>query len=55
MGVSLTFGDCKCWAPLITKDIQANAAVGVDVRVIDASGEIDLGWLERIVGRKVDR
>ena len=55
IGVSLTFGNCECWAPLIAKNIQTDTTVRVDVRVIDASGEIDLRWLERIVGGEMDR
>ena len=50
----LTFGDCKGWAPLVTENIQADAAVGIDVRVVDAGGEVDLGRFEGIVGGKMD-
>ncbi len=53
-GYGHTFGNSKGGAPLVTKDVQADAAVGVDVGVVDASGEVDLGWLEGVVGREVD-
>jgi hypothetical protein len=39
---------------LIPQDIQTDAAVRVDVGVIDASGEVDLGGLEGVVGGEVD-
>lgn len=35
-------GDCKSWRPLIPQDIQANAAVAVDVGVVDSGCEVDL-------------
>lgn len=41
-------------APLVFQDVQADAAVGVDVAVIDARREVHLGRLERVVGREVD-
>lgn len=40
---------------MVSQDIETDAAVGVDVGVVDAGGEVDLGRLERIVGREVDR
>jgi hypothetical protein len=39
---------------LIPQDVQTDAAVGVDVGVVDASSEVDLGRLEGIVGGEVD-
>ena len=48
------FGDGQRWAPLVSQNVQADAAVGVDVGVVDARGEVDLGRLERVVGREVD-
>lgn len=41
-GSPLTLGDCQCRRPLIFEDIQANAAIAVDVGMIDFGGEIDL-------------
>lgn len=38
---------------MVTENVEADAAIGVDVRVVDGRGEVDLGWLERIVGREV--
>jgi hypothetical protein len=42
-------------APLVSQNVQADAAVGVDVWVVDAGGEVDLRGLEGVVGREVDR
>lgn len=49
-----TFRDRQRRTPLIPQDVKADAAVGVDVRVVDAGGEVDLGRLERIIRREVD-
>ena len=49
-----TFRDCEGGAPLIPQNVEADAAVAVDVWVVDASGEVDLWGLERVVGREVD-
>ena len=50
----LTLGDCESGAPLIPQDVQTNAAVGVDVGVVDPGGEVDFGRLEGVVGGEVD-
>ena len=50
-----TFGNGQGWAPLITQDVQADAPIGVDVGVVDASGEVDLGGFEWIVGGEMYR
>jgi len=39
---------------LIPEDVQADAAVGVDVRMVYSGGEGDFGRLEGVVGGKVD-
>jgi hypothetical protein len=39
---------------LVPQDVQTDTAVGVDVGVIDAGGEVDLGGLEWVVGGEVD-
>lgn len=39
---------------MVPQDVQTNAAVGVDVGVVDAGGEVDLGGLEGVVGGEVD-
>ena len=49
-----TFRDGQCWAPLVPQDVQANRAVGVDVRVVDLRRERDLGRLEGVVGGERD-
>jgi hypothetical protein len=41
-------------APLVAQDVEADAAVAVDVGVVDAGGEVDLGRLEGVVGGEVD-
>lgn len=35
-------GDCESWRPLIPQDVQANAAVAVDVGVVDSGCEVNL-------------
>mmetsp|Transcript_50040 Transcript_50040/g.154611 ORF Transcript_50040/g.154611 Transcript_50040/m.154611 type:complete len:225 (-) Transcript_50040:18-692(-) len=40
--------------PLVLQDVQADAAVGVDVRVEDLRRELQARRLERVVGREVD-
>ena len=39
---------------MFLQDIKADGSVGVDVRMIDPGGEVDLGWLEWVVGWEVD-
>jgi len=39
---------------LFLEDIEANGAIGVDVRVIDSRCEVDLWWLEGVVSWEVD-
>lgn len=48
------FGDGESRRPLRPQDVQADAAVAVDVRMVDASGEGDLRRLERVVGGEVN-
>lgn len=50
----LTLRDGECGAPLVPQDVQTNAAVRVDVGVVDAGSEVDLGRLEGVVGREVN-
>jgi hypothetical protein len=50
-----TFRDGQSRAPLVSQNVQADATVRVDVGVVDAGGEVDLGRLERVVGREVNR
>lgn len=49
-----TFRDCKSRAPLISQDVKTDTAIRVDVGVVDTSREVNLGWLEWIIGREVD-
>jgi hypothetical protein len=46
--------DGKRRAPLVLKDVDANASVGVDVWVVNSSCEVNLGRLERIISGEVD-
>lgn len=48
-----TFRDCQGRTPLVSQDIQTNASVGVDVGVVDACGECNLGRLEGIICEEV--
>ena len=49
-----TFGNGQGGTPLITKDVQTDASVGVDVGVMDTRGEVHLGRLEGVVGGEMD-
>lgn len=42
-------------APLVPQDIQANTAIGIDVRVVDFGREGHLRGLEGVVRREGDR
>jgi hypothetical protein len=53
-GRVLTFRDGQSGTPLISKNVQADAAVAVDVGVVDAGGEVDLGRLEGVVCGEMD-
>lgn len=52
--VQRTFRDRESRAPLVPQNIQTDTAIGVDVGVIDARGEVDLGRLEWVVRGEVD-
>lgn len=52
--VEHTLRDCQSRAPLVPQDIQTDAAVGVDVGMVDASCERNLGRLEWVVRGEVD-
>jgi hypothetical protein len=47
-----TFRDGQGRAPLITENVETDAAVAVDVRVVDASCEVDFRRLEWIIWTK---
>ena len=49
-----TLGDGQRGAPLVTQDVEADAAVGVDVGVVDPGCEVDLWGLEGVVRRELD-
>lgn len=53
--VWLTFRDCQGRAPLVTENVKTDAAVRVDVGVVDPSVKVDLWRLEWVVGREVNR
>ena len=50
----LTFRDRERRAPLVPQYVQTDTAIAVDIRVVDASGEVDFRWLEWVVGWEVD-
>lgn len=50
----LTFGDGESGTPLVPQDVQADAAVGVDIGVVDLGGEVDLRGLKGVVCGEVD-
>ena len=47
-------GNGQCRTPLVLQNVETNSSVGVDVAVVDSSGEVDLGRLEWVVGREVN-
>jgi len=47
-------GDSQSRGPLLLEDIKADWTVGVDIWMIDPGGEIDLWWLEWVVGWEVN-
>ena len=49
-----TLGDRESRAPLVSEDVKTDAAVGVDVGVVNPGGEVDLRGLEWVVGGEVD-
>lgn len=45
-GSLITLRDSQSWRPLRTQNIQTDAAIWIDVRMVDASGERNLkDWL----------
>lgn len=44
----------QCWTPLVLENVQTDTSVRVDVAMVNACGKVNLGRLERIVGRKVN-
>ena len=40
--------------PLILEDIKTDTTIGINVTMIDTSGEVDLGWFEWIVSGEMD-
>ena len=47
-------GDGQRWTPLVSENVETDAAVAVDVRVVDLGGERNLGGLEGVVGGESD-
>lgn len=47
-------GDRESRTPLVSEDVKTDAAVGVDVGVVNPGGEVDLRRLEWVVGGEVD-
>jgi hypothetical protein len=52
--VEPTFRNGQRRRPLIPQNVKTDRTVGIDVRVVDASGEVDLGRLEGVVGGESD-
>jgi len=50
-----TLWDCQRRRPLVSKDIQTDWTIGVNVGVVYLSGKADFGRLERIIGGEGDR
>jgi len=47
------FGYRQSRTPLVSQNVQTDAAIGVDIGMVDSSGEVNLWWLEGIVCREV--
>ena len=48
------FGDCERWTPLLLKNIQADASLAVDIRMVHSRFKHHFGRLKWIVRRKCD-
>lgn len=48
------FGNGQGWAPLFLQDIQADASLAVDIRMVDLRLEAYLGRLKRVIRREVN-
>ena len=48
------FGDGECRAPVVFEDVKADDALTVDVAMVDAGPEGDLGRLEGVLGGEMD-
>jgi len=48
------FRDGQRRAPLVSQNVQANAAVRVDVWVVNTCCEVDFWWLEWVICGEVD-
>ena len=48
------FRNSERWTPLRSENIQANAAIRVDIRVIDAGRECNLGRFEGVISGEVN-
>ena len=46
--------NCESWGPLGPQDVKADGSIGVDIWMIDSSGERHLGRLEWIVSGEVN-
>ena len=53
-GQERTLGNGQGRAPLVSKNVQTDATIRVDVRVIDTGREVDFWGLERVIGREMD-
>ena len=54
-GGAYTFTDGEGGIPPFAQDIDNYTAIRVDIGVINARGEVNLWWPERVVGWKVNR
>ena len=46
--------DGQCGRPLVLQDVQADATIRIDVRVVNSRGKVALGRLEGVVSGEVD-
>jgi len=48
------FGNSQSRAPLVSKNIETDATIAVDIRVVDSSREVDFRGLEGVIRRELD-
>ena len=54
LSASPTFCNGEGRTPLVSQDIKTDTAIGVDVGMVNAGGEVDFWWLEGIIGRELN-
>ncbi len=53
-GQEMTFGNCEGRAPIVLEDVKTDAALIVDIAVVDLGLKVDARGLEGVIGGKVN-